>query len=118
MISHNYRFSSLFKYNGSFHYHKNIKKFGGLNKMAVNEKKIENVDQVFEMYEEIRESLAGLKEILKINFLEKDFYYQAGMDNLEALDRNVLEILKAASSDREVRIRLREMEELEKLRTA
>ena len=60
--------------------------------MNGKEEKVE-IEQMFELYENVRESIEGLKEILKINFLEKNFYYQAGMDNLEALNENVVEIL-------------------------
>ncbi len=75
-----------------------------------------NIDQAFEVYEKIRESLYGLNEILKINFNENDFYFQAGMDNLEALNENIVEILKSTYTPREVRIKMREIEDLEHLK--
>ncbi|MBN1802017.1 MAG: hypothetical protein JW891_10950 [Candidatus Lokiarchaeota archaeon] len=71
---------------------------------------MEKNEKIFEQYENIRQALSGLGEILKINFNEKDFYYQAGMDNLKALHENVVEMMRHVSSPREVRIKLREME--------
>ena len=43
-------------------------------------------------------------------FNEKDFYHQAARDNLKALHDNVLEVLKASFTPREIRMRLRELE--------
>ena len=61
-------------------------------------------------YETVREAVAGLSDIININFNEKDFYHQTAMDNLRALHDNVLEVLKASFTPREVRMRLRELE--------
>ncbi|MFX1398694.1 MAG: hypothetical protein ACFFAS_16820 [Promethearchaeota archaeon] len=71
---------------------------------------MENTEKLFEQYENIRQSLSGLSEILNINFCEKNIYYQAGMDNLKALHENVLEMLRCCSSPRAVRMKLREIE--------
>ncbi len=68
------------------------------------------IDQIWQYYENIKESLDALKIILDINLNERNIYYQAGMDNLKALNENIIEILKASSSPREVRIKLRELE--------
>ena len=73
--------------------------------MNVNEN-----EEIFENYNEIREAISGLSEILNINFQEKNIYYQAGMDNLEALHDNIIEILKKSLTPRQVRIHLREIE--------
>ena len=76
----------------------------------------QKIDEVFELYyENMRKSIKGLEEILKINFLEKDIYYKMGMDNLNALHENIIELLKHTYSPREVRMRLREIEHDEKL---
>lgn len=77
--------------------------------MDVNENK-----DTYENYDKIREAISGLSEILKINFQEKDIYFQTGMDNLEALHNNVIEILEKTSTPRQVRIKLREIEYDEK----
>lgn len=63
-----------------------------------------------EYYQNIKKSFSGLKEILRINFNEKDFYYQAGMDNLEALKENIIDLLQNSCNSREIRIKLREFE--------
>ena len=74
------------------------------------------IDEVFDIYyENMRKSIKGVEEILKINFLEKDIYYKMGMDNLNALHENIIELLKHTYSPREVRMRLREIEYDEKL---
>ncbi len=74
----------------------------------------EKLDDVLAKYKNIREALAGLSEIITINFNEKDFYHAAVVDNLKALHDNVLEILKASFTPREIRMRLREVEYDEK----
>ena len=75
------------------------------------EKIVENkVDESMECYENIREALSGLYEIIKINFTEKDFYSVAAIDNLKAINENMIKILKNSHNEREIRIRLREIE--------
>jgi len=73
----------------------------------VNEKKLEDA---MKSYENVRESLTGLYEIININFNKKDFFYKAAIDNLKALNENIIEILKHSNNPREVRMRLRELE--------
>lgn len=76
--------------------------------VKVNER---NIDDVFdEEYNKIRESLSGLKEIFKINFLENNIYYQCATDNLETIHNTIIDLLKHIYSPREVRMRLREIE--------
>ncbi|MFW9939128.1 MAG: hypothetical protein ACFFD5_15890 [Candidatus Thorarchaeota archaeon] len=70
----------------------------------------EKLDDVMNYYKKIRESLTGLTDIVNLNFHEKDFYYQAAFDNLKALHDNVLEVLKASFTPREIRMRLRDLE--------
>jgi len=74
----------------------------------------EKLDDVLASYKNIREALSGLSEIININFNGKDFYHAAAVDNLKALHDNVLEILKASFTPREIRMRLREVEYDEK----
>ena len=73
----------------------------------VNEKKLEDA---MKSYENVRESLTGLYEIININFNKNDFFYKAAIDNLKALNENIIEILKHSNNPREVRMRLRELE--------
>ena len=76
----------------------------------------QKIDETFELYyEKMRKSIKGIEEILKINFLEKDIYYKMGMDNLNALHENIIDLLKHTHSPREVRMRLREIEYDEKM---
>lgn len=75
------------------------------------EKIVENkVDEAMECYENIREALSGLYEIVKINFTENDFYGLAAIDNLKAINENMIKLLKDSHNEREIRIRLREIE--------
>ncbi|MFX1338131.1 MAG: hypothetical protein ACFFDK_05950 [Promethearchaeota archaeon] len=80
--------------------------------MIKNEQK--NVDEMFSCYDNIRECISGLTEILNINFQENNIYRQMGIDNLKNLHDNVIDLLKHICSPREVRIRLREIEYDEK----
>jgi len=77
--------------------------------MAVknDEKKLENV---MKNYENVRECISGLYEIININFNENNFYHGAAIDNLKALNENIVEILKSSNYPREVRMKLREIE--------
>ncbi|MFX1311356.1 MAG: hypothetical protein ACFFHD_01920 [Promethearchaeota archaeon] len=72
--------------------------------------KKEKLENVMGYYKDIRECLSGLYEIIKINFNEKDFYHQVGMDNLLTLHNRILEILRNSFTPRDIRIRLRELE--------
>jgi len=70
----------------------------------------EKLDDVMAYYKNVREALAGLSDIIAINFNEKDFYHQTAMDNLKALHDNMVEVLKVSFTPREIRMRLRELE--------
>jgi len=70
----------------------------------------EKLDDVMSYYKNIREALIGLTDIVNLNFREKDFYHQAAIDNLKALHDNIVEVLKASFTPREIRMRLRELE--------
>jgi len=75
-----------------------------------DQKNVDNDDDAFSCYNNIRECISGLSEILNINFQENNIFRQVGMDNLKTLHENLVEILKQTSAPREVRIRLREIE--------
>jgi hypothetical protein len=73
--------------------------------------KTKNMEEAFdEYYGKIRESIKGIHEIIKINFLENNIYHKLGMDNLNALNDNMIELLKHVYSPRLVRMKLREIE--------
>ena len=46
-----------------------------------------------ENFEKIKQSIKGLFEILNINFDNDDFYFKAGLENLNGLYRNILELI-------------------------
>ena len=61
---------------------------------------MDNVDDVFEStkqaitnFENIKECIQGLYEILKINLSHENIYFQIGQDNMEALYQNLLELM-------------------------
>ena len=70
----------------------------------------EKLDGIMENYKAIRECLTGLCDVLNLNINENNIFRQIGMDNLKALHKNVLTILKKTTPPREVRIRLRDIE--------
>lgn len=61
---------------------------------------MDNMDNVFEStkqaitnFENIKECIQGLYEILKINLSHENIYFQIGQDNMEALYQNLLELM-------------------------
>ncbi len=71
---------------------------------------VEKFSTAMSNYENVRKAILGLHEIIKINLQEKNLFYQVAMDNLKALNENVVELLNKSFTPREVRIRLRELE--------
>ena len=70
----------------------------------------EKIDDVFDNdYQKIRESLEGLKDILKICLMENNVYFKCGMDNIDAIHKNIIEILNLMYTPRKVRMKLREL---------
>ncbi len=61
--------------------------------LEVKEDDVNEVKGINLKYRKIKEALTGLQEILRINFDENDFFYLAGLDNLEALRDNFIDIL-------------------------
>lgn len=58
------------------------------------------MDEVFELtkqsltnFENIKECIQGMYEILKINLSHENIYFQMGQDNMEALYQNLLELM-------------------------
>ncbi len=59
-----------------------------------------NTDGIFEStkeaitnFENIKDCIQGLYEILKINISQDNIYFQMGQDNMEALYQNLLELM-------------------------
>jgi hypothetical protein len=44
-------------------------------------------------FENIKDALKGLYEILDLSRSENDFYYEAGKDNITAIYKNLIELL-------------------------
>ena len=59
------------------------------------EKKYEKdvIEKAFKNFDNIKEAIKGLYEILNINLDEDDIYFEAANDNLTGLYRNLLELL-------------------------
>ena len=76
------------------------------NFTAVMEEKVE------ENFENIKEAIRGLYNILNITLTEKDdeYYYNAGLDNLTGLYQNLLELLLNDYGARRFMKRLRNSE--------
>jgi len=58
------------------------------------------MDDVFELmkqsltnFENIKECIQGIYEVLKINLSTENIYFQIGQDNMEALYQNLLELM-------------------------
>ncbi len=58
------------------------------------------MDDVFELtkqsltnFENIKECIQGIYEVLKINLSHENIYFQMGQDNMEALYQNLLELM-------------------------
>jgi hypothetical protein len=59
-----------------------------------------NMNDVFELtkqsltnFENIKECIQGIYEVLKINLSHENIYFQIGQDNMEALYQNLLELM-------------------------
>lgn len=53
----------------------------------------ESTKQAITNFENIKECIQGLYEILKINLSHENIYFQMGQDNMEALYQNLLELM-------------------------
>lgn len=71
---------------------------------------IEKQEKAWDYYEKIKKALDGLFEILTVNFDEDDIYYQCGVDNLNGLKENLIDLLKHDYCPKEIRTKLREIE--------
>ena len=53
----------------------------------------ESTKQAITNFENIKECIQGLYEILKINLSHESIYFHMGQDNMEALYQNLLELM-------------------------
>jgi hypothetical protein len=56
-----------------------------MNSLKLKEKAIEN-------FENIKEALKGLYDILDLTLSDEKFYYEAGKDNITAVYKNLIEL--------------------------
>ncbi len=54
---------------------------------------MKTADDAEQNFENIKEALKGLYEILNICIAGEEFYYDAGKDNINALYKNLIELL-------------------------
>jgi len=53
----------------------------------------ESTKQAITNFENIKDCLKGIYEVLKINLSHENIYFQIGQDNMEALYQNLLELM-------------------------
>jgi len=57
-----------------------------MNSLKTKEKAVKN-------FENIKDALKGLYEVLDLSLSEDEFYYEAGKDNITAIYKNLIELL-------------------------
>ena len=67
-------------------------------------------EKAFRSFENIKNSIKGLYEILNINLAEDDFYYESGTENLTGLYKNLIELLVNDSGLRKLVKRMKNSE--------
>jgi len=67
-------------------------------------------EKALKNFDNIKEAIKGIYEILKISIPEKDFYLKVGVDNITALYQNILELASNESGLREIMKRLENSE--------
>ena len=76
-------------------------------------KKNDNIridDDDVELYEVMREAISALTDIIKINFDRNDFFYQVGLDNLNALHASIIALSEGHDIPSELKRRSSEMD--------
>ncbi|MFO7795718.1 MAG: hypothetical protein ACQERB_03090 [Promethearchaeati archaeon] len=67
-------------------------------------------EKALKNFDNIKEAIKGIYEILKISIPEKDFYLKVGVDNITALYQNILELASNELGLREIMQRLENSE--------
>jgi hypothetical protein len=67
-------------------------------------------EKAFENFEQIKESIKGVYNVLKITLPKKDIYFKLGLDNVLALYKNLLEMLSNDPGTKELMKKLRSSE--------
>ncbi len=77
----------------------------------VNENNSSNfVEKAEDNFEEIKESLKGLYEMLKLSFEEDDTFYRVGIENITGLYKNIVELMFNPLGTKEVIKKVRNSE--------
>ncbi|MHA1460182.1 MAG: hypothetical protein ACTSO8_01770 [Promethearchaeota archaeon] len=70
----------------------------------------ESTKKALNNFENIKESIQGLYDILKISLSSENMYFNMGQDNIEALYENILELMLNGSGTIEFMKKLRNAE--------
>jgi len=76
----------------------------------LNDSKEDNSEDLWDYYNKVRDALEGLFEVLNIALDRDSIYYQAGVDNLEALKRGLIDLLKKDYDTLDLQDTLRKIE--------
>jgi hypothetical protein len=69
-----------------------------------------DLEQAWEYYKKINESLNGLFEILNMSIDKDNIFYQCAIDNLENLKEVIIDLLKRDYDSKEIQRKLRDLE--------
>ena len=71
---------------------------------------LDETDQAVKNFENIKESLKGLYEILNINIPQNDIYFKLASDNIVALYHNFLDLMLNENGSKQIKKKLRNCE--------
>ncbi|TFG04162.1 MAG: hypothetical protein EU539_11360 [Promethearchaeota archaeon] len=71
---------------------------------------MDSTDQAIKNFENVKEALKGIYEILNINISEKDVYFKLASDNIIALYQNFLEMVMNDNSAKIIKRKLKNCE--------
>ena len=71
---------------------------------------MESTDQAVKNFENIKESLKGLYEIMSINISQNDIYFKLASDNLIGLYHNFLDLMLNENGAKQIKKKLRNCE--------
>lgn len=71
---------------------------------------VDLTERALKNFENIKESIKGIYEILKISLPDKDFYFKLGVDNITALYQNILELASNETGLKEIMERVENSE--------
>ena len=71
---------------------------------------LDETDRAVKNFENIKESLKGLYEILNINIPQNDIYFKLASDNIVALYNNFLDLMLNENGPKQIKKKLRNCE--------